>query len=172
MLKYCDDQTWSWGTDTYLSEEQWCPLCSISSIERIYLISTESTCQSHKARAYTPLHNSLNLLDLNPTTTTTRHSPVTILSSHSHGHAFTSHTHAKQTHTYVSLISPALHPVTHPVSLIHHFNVTVGQKQSEWLHLNSKQHRRAIIQSVTFTPLNVFPRTSVHWYTRITCTTN
>jgi len=32
----------------------------------IYLIPTESTCQSHKAQANMPLHNGLNLLGLKP----------------------------------------------------------------------------------------------------------
>lgn len=97
------------------------PLCH-STTGGIYLIPTESTCQSHKAQAHVPLHNSLNLPDLNPTISSyARQLTLTCVLPH-----------ITYTHTYC--IRSMLHPVTNANlhhGLLHLHNFTAEQHSKE-----------------------------------------
>lgn len=106
-----------------------------SSTGRIYLIPTESTCQSHKAQAHIPLHNSLNLLDLNPTTT-----------HHTHQLRLT----RVHLHITYALIWSVLHPVKH--ASLGLFTALLWLSAEQIFAFKIAQE---LCKSIAFTPLNV-----------------
>lgn len=119
-------QSWSWHKHLTTRRAVRSPLFH-SSMRGIYLISTESTCQSHKAQANIPLPPTLTTLSL---------------SSH--------------TSIQISLILPVLHPYTHKFSgrVYRTFQTLLKRKTKnfELLHLlNLKKSIEAVQEHCIYT---------------------